>query len=54
MIPNDDQLEAISHLREGNLAEVPFAVLLHALAAYRRSVVLEIERAPLKKAIIVE
>lgn len=38
----------------GNLAEIPFAVLLHALAVHRRSVVLEIERMPLKKAIIIE
>lgn len=54
MIPNPDQLTTISHMREGDLAEVPFAVLLHALAVHRRSVVLEIERTPLKKEIILE
>lgn len=54
MIPNEEQLRAISELEEGDLAKVPFGVLLHALAASRRSVVLEIERVPLKKAIIFE
>ncbi len=54
MIPNDDQLEAISRLRGGNLSEVPFAVLLHALAVHRRSATLEIERPPLSKSIILE
>ncbi len=54
MIPNADQLAAISHMREGNLTEIPFAVLLQALASHRRSVVLEIERKPLKKEIFIE
>ena len=54
MIPNEDQLRAIVELREGDLAEIPFAVLLHALSAYRRSVLLEIERGPLLKSIIFE
>ena len=54
MIPNADQLEAISHIREGNLAETPFAVLLQALAVHRCSVVLEIERKPMKKQIFLE
>ncbi len=54
MIPNADQLEAISHMREGNLTEIPFAVLLQALAAHQRSVVVEIERKPLKKEIFLE
>ena len=54
MIPNADQLEAISHMREGNLAETPFAVLLQALAVHGRSAVLEIERKPLKKEIFLE
>ena len=54
MIPNADQLTAISHMREGSLAEIPFAVLLQALAVHRRSVVLEIERKPLKKEIFLE
>ncbi len=54
MIPTPDQLEAISHMREGNLADVPFAVLLQALAVHSSSVVLEIERKPLKKEIFIE
>ncbi len=54
MIPNPDQLEAISHMREGDLAEIPFAVLLQALAVSGRTVVLEIERKPLKKEIFFE
>ncbi len=54
MIPDDHQLETISQLRAGSLAEVPFAVLLYALSVYRRSGVLEIERPPLKKSIVIE
>lgn len=54
MIPSPGQLEAISHLREGDLSETPFAVLLHALASQKNSVVLEIERPPMKKSIILE
>lgn len=54
MIPNADQLQAISKMREGDLAEIPFAVVLHALAAHGRSAVLEIERKPMKKEIFLE
>lgn len=54
MIPNPDQLQTIAKMREGDLAEIPFAVLLHAMAAAEMSVVLEIERKPLKKDIIIE
>lgn len=54
MIPNPDQLEAISHMREGSLADIPFAVLLQALAVHHGTVVLEIERKPLKKEIFIE
>ena len=54
MIPNSDQLAAIANLTKGDLAEYPFAVLMHALAAHRRSVVLEIERKPMKKGIVIE
>ena len=54
MIPNPEQLLAISQLREGDLAQIPFAVLLHALAAHERSAVIEIERRPLKKSVILE
>ncbi len=54
MIPNPEQLEAISHMREGSLAELPFAVILQALAIHRSTVVLEIERKPLQKQIFIE
>lgn len=54
MIPNADQLQAISKMREGDLGEIPFAVVLHALAAHGRSAVLEIERKPMKKEIFLE
>ena len=54
MIPNSDQLAAIANLTKGDLAEYPFAVLMHALAAHGRSVVLEIERKPMKKGIVIE
>ncbi len=54
MIPSPGQLEAISHLRQGDLSEVPFAVLIHALAIRQSSAVLEIERPPLKKSIHLE
>ena len=41
-------------MREGDLSEIPFAVLLHAMAAHQKSAVLEIERKPLKKEIVIE
>jgi len=52
VIPNSYQLAAIANLREGDLAEYPFGVLLHALAAHEKSEVLEIERKPMKKVIV--
>ena len=54
LIPNPDQLQAIAKLRHGDLAEIPFAVVLHALSIGERSVVLEIERKPMKKDIVLE
>lgn len=54
MIPNSDQLQTIVKMREGDLADIPFAVLLHAMASADMSVVLEIERRPLKKEIVIE
>ncbi|MCP4659373.1 MAG: DUF4388 domain-containing protein [bacterium] len=54
MIPNADQLQAIAKLQHGDLAEVPFAVLLYALAVHQRSGVIEIERRPLRKEILLE
>ncbi len=54
MIPNAEQLRAISQMTKGDLGEIPFPVLLHALAVHKRSVVLSIERRQLKKEIILE
>jgi tetratricopeptide (TPR) repeat protein len=54
LIPNPDQLVAITKLKQGDLEEISFAVLLHALASQERSAVLEIERKPLKKEIVLE
>ncbi len=54
LIPNPDQLVAVTKLKQGDLAEIPFSVLLHALAAHERSAVLEIERKPMKKEIVIE
>jgi len=54
LIPNDEQLETISHMQGGSLEETPFAVLLHALTVFERTVVLEIERGPLEKSIFFE
>ncbi len=54
MIPIPEQLKSIAQMRRGNLAEIPFGILLHALAVHRQTVVLEIERPPLKKTIIIE
>jgi hypothetical protein len=54
MIPNPDQLRAIAQMREGDLAQVPFAVLLHSIASNRKTVALEIEKLPLRKEIIFE
>ena len=54
MIPNPDQLRAIAHLREDDLAQIPFAVLLHSIASNRKTVALEIEKLPLKKEIVFE
>lgn len=52
MIPNPDQLRAIANMREGDLAAIPYSVLLHSIAAAKKSVIFEIERLPLKKEII--
>ena len=41
-------------MRVGNLAEIPFAVVLHALAVHERTSVLEIERGPMTKQIFFE
>lgn len=54
MIPNAEQLRAISQMTKGDLGEIRFPVLLHALAVHTRTVVLGIERRQLKKEIILE
>ncbi len=54
LIPNPDQTRAIAKLQQGDLTEIPFAVLLHALATQQRSAVLEIERKPATKSIVLE
>jgi hypothetical protein len=54
VIPNADQLEVIAQMSRGSLAEIPFAVLLHALAVARRTAVLEIQRRQIKKEIFLE
>lgn len=54
LIPNPDQLASIVKLTRGDLAEIPFPVLLHALASQECSALLEIERGPMKKEIIIE
>ncbi len=41
-------------MTKGDLGEIPFPVLLHALAAHNRSVVLSIERRQVKKDVILE
>jgi hypothetical protein len=51
LLPNRDQLEAISTLRTGDLAEIPYPVLLLALAEHQASGFLEIQRRPIKKRI---
>jgi hypothetical protein len=54
LIPNHEQLLAISQMTKGDLGEIPFPVLLHALAVHSRSVVLSIERRQVKKDVILE
>ena len=53
MIPNSEQLEAIAAKREGSLAEVPFAILLHAHRMQRSSVRLELQRKIVSKEVII-
>ena len=44
----------IAHMRKGNLRETPIGVLLYSLALHERSVVVEIQRGRVKKAIMLE
>ncbi|HEY4574747.1 MAG TPA: DUF4388 domain-containing protein, partial [Thermoanaerobaculia bacterium] len=54
MIPTSEQLEEIARLREGSLAEVPFAPLLLAHALRQSSLVLELRRRQVWKRILIE
>ncbi len=48
------ELDSVAKLQEGDLAEIPFAVLLYALARARRTVSIQIRRGPLHKEIFLE
>jgi tetratricopeptide (TPR) repeat protein len=54
LVPKQEQLLAISQMTKGDLGEIPFPVLLHALATHHRSVVLSIERRQVVKNIVLE
>ncbi|MEW5847343.1 MAG: DUF4388 domain-containing protein [Myxococcota bacterium] len=54
MIPSAKDLQDISRLKEGNLVDQPFPVLLYAFSVHERSLVLEITRNQLQKHIIFE
>jgi hypothetical protein len=54
MIPTSEQLEEIARLREGSLAEVPFAPVLLAHALRQHSLVLEVRRRQVWKRILIE
>jgi hypothetical protein len=54
VIPTPEQLEEISRLREGTLQEVPFAALLLALSAHRRTLMVEMRRKQISKKIVLE
>ena len=48
------ELDSVAKLQEGDLSEIPFAVLLYALARARRTVSIQIRRGPLLKEIFLE
>ena len=50
----ESEIQAICRQREGNLEDVPYAVLLYALSRRARSVALAISRPPMVKEIIFE
>jgi tetratricopeptide (TPR) repeat protein len=54
MTATPEQLDRVARLNEGDLAEVPFAVLLYALARSRRTIAVEISRGPLQKVVSLE
>ena len=51
-LPSRQQLEAIAAMRQGDLGEVPYPVLLHALSEQHLTGALEIQRRPVKKRIV--
>ncbi|HZF11072.1 MAG TPA: DUF4388 domain-containing protein, partial [Thermoanaerobaculia bacterium] len=54
MIPTGEQLLDISRRSAGNLAEIPFGVLLTACAVHERTLVLEVGRRQVSKKIVLE
>jgi Domain of unknown function (DUF4388)/Tetratricopeptide repeat len=54
LIPTGEQLAEISRRTEGTLSQVPFGVLLYALAAQERTLVLELVRKPVSKKVVLE
>lgn len=54
MIPGPQQLQEISRLREGSLQQVSFPVLLLAHAIRERTLVLDLERGPMRKTVVIE
>jgi len=54
VIPNPEQLERLSTLPEGDLAETPFACLLVAYAVHRQTLVVEIRRRQVWKRVFLE
>ncbi len=54
MIPRPEQLETIARVTEGDLTEIPFAVLLHSMAVTRSSAVLELARKAVTKVVVLE
>jgi tetratricopeptide (TPR) repeat protein len=52
MIPSVERFAEISALRRGNIAEIPYPVLLTALARNRSTAVLHLSRKPVEKQIV--
>src|SRR6185369_7192982 len=53
-LPTLPQLYEISQMREGSLQQVPFAVLMYALAIHEKGVQLELERRQIRKTVVFE
>lgn len=54
MIPTPERLDELARQREGNLQDTPFATLLFAHAAQRKTLVIELKRRQLWKKIVLE